>query len=263
MKPLPNQNGESCDAVLTALKRNKSVKDVYLGPYFYASLSDQSRSNFIQRLGHDLRHLRSLSIGTLEYTRACIEGDSIGMCIAEAIQLHTIRVERDITLSSAKETILLSRSIRRHPSLRRVSLLSLNPTSIDTAALDPVLLALSSLSSLESLQLGVSEDCTMETQLDPSTVATLAQNCRNLSWLYMSRFPLEDDHMLALFNSIGAERDALGGAGEHVEDEDIAVSEGVVGDEVAPTTRRPRLGRRRTAELAEVDRPDVHKFVYD
>ena len=186
MKPLENQSGESYDAVLAAMKENESVKDVYLGPYFYASLSDQSRSNFIQRLGQDLRQLRSLSIGTLEYTRACIRGDALGMCIAKATQLHTIRVERDITLSSAEETVRLAKSLDQHPSLRRVSLLSLNPTSMAAASLDPLLLALSTLSSLESLQLGVSDDCTVETKLEPSSVASLAENCQNLSWLYMA-----------------------------------------------------------------------------
>ena len=74
------------------------------------------------------------------------------------------------------------------------------------ASLDPLLLALSTLSSLESLQLGVSDDCTVETKLEPSSVASLAENCQNLSWLYMASFPLEDDHMCALFESIGTER---------------------------------------------------------
>ena len=206
-----NRDGETLEGLLTAIKGNQSCKDVYLGPYFYASLNEQSRSAFIQGLGQDLQQLRSLSIGTLEYTRASISGAAIGRCISKAKNLHTLRVERDITLSSTEEIDILVNGLRHHCSLQRLSLLSLNPTrtTAQSISLDDIVLSLSSIAQLESLQLGVSPDCTAKLSVAPSAVASIARNCPKLSWLHMANFPLEDEHMFALFEAIGEDRNSL------------------------------------------------------
>lgn len=205
MKKLEDKRGENFNDIVEAIKDNKFVKEVYLGPYLYANLSDQRRSFFIQRLGQDLFNLRSLSIGTLEHTRACISGEAIGRCVQQAKRLHTIRVERDITLTSVEELKDLATGLTSHPTLQRVSFLSLNPTVSDAASLDALLFSLSTISQLESLQLGISSKCTIDTSTTPAAVASLAEKCHKLSWLYMARFPLEDEHMFALFEAIGKE----------------------------------------------------------
>lgn len=201
------------EGLLKAIKGNRSCKDVYLGPYFYASLSVETRSTFIQGLGQNLQQLRSLSIGTLEYTRASISAKAIGHCVSKAKHLHTLRLERDITLSSIDDTDILVNGLRHHLTLKRVSLLSLNPTMFMTTgqsiSFDDILLSLSSISHLESLQLGVLPDCSAKLSATPSAVASIIRNCHKLSWLYMVNFPLEDEHMLALFGAIGKERVSL------------------------------------------------------
>mmetsp|Transcript_12044 Transcript_12044/g.23137 ORF Transcript_12044/g.23137 Transcript_12044/m.23137 type:complete len:338 (-) Transcript_12044:149-1162(-) len=209
-----NRDGETFESLLRAIKSNRSCKDVYLGPYFYASLSEQSRSAFIRGLGRNLQQLRSLSIGTLEYTRASISGEAIGHCVSKAKHLHTLRVERDITLSSTEEIDIFVNGLRHHDTLQRVSLLSLHlmgttSTTARSSSLDEILLSLSSITRLESLQLGVSPDCTADLSVTPSAVASIAQDCTKLSWLHMANFPLEDRHMFALFEAIGKERDSL------------------------------------------------------
>jgi hypothetical protein len=204
MQPLNNKSEETYRDVLQAIQSNHSVTDVYLGPYFYASLDDASRSVFIRGLGQDLRHLRSLSIGTLEHTKARISGEAIGLCVAKAQHLHTLRVERDMKFGSVEEMHILAQGLHRHPSLSRVSLLSLNPVTtakgmaIEVTSLDALLFALSSITNLESLQLGLSRQHERPS-VTCAAVAALAENCPRLSWLYMARFPLEDAHLVALF----------------------------------------------------------------
>ena len=206
-KKLQDKRGESFDDIVDAIKDNEFVKEVYLGPYLYSNLSDQQRSFFIQRLGQDLCNLKSLSIGTLEHTRACISGESIGRCIQQAKRLHTIRVERDITWTSIEELQLVAEGLQNHPTLQRVSFLSLNPTVNEAACLDTLLFSLSTISNLESLQLCISSTCSMDTSLTPTAVASLGKKCHKLSWLYLARFPLHDEHMLALFEAIGRAQD--------------------------------------------------------
>lgn len=70
-------------------------------------------------------------------------------------------------------------------------------------------LSLSTISNLESLQLCRSSKCSVETSLTPAAVASLGKTSRNLSWFYMARFPLHDEHMLALFDAIGRAQDRL------------------------------------------------------
>lgn len=209
MKKLEEKRGESFDDIIDAIKDNEFVKEVYLGPYLYASLSDQQRSFFIQRLGQDILNLRSLSIGTLEHTKACISGEALGLCIQKAKHLHTVRIERDISLTSLEELNVLAAGLASHPTLQRVSFLSLQPTNTDASSLDTLLYSLSTISQLESLQLGISSKCTVNASTIPAAVASLAVKCQKLSWLYMARFALNDEHMFALFESIGKDRPAL------------------------------------------------------
>jgi hypothetical protein len=177
------------------MKGNTSVTDIYIGPHFYSQMSAEDFSSFLQRIAENLSNLRVLSIGTLEITKKNILGSSIGLFIKKAQKLHTLRIERNLLLRSLDDVESLAQGFINHPSLKRISLPSLHPTW-PNCTLDPLLDSLATITNLESLQLGLSE-ASFGWHSQVSSAATVAKlgSLPNLSWLVISRFHVEDEHV--------------------------------------------------------------------
>lgn len=240
--------------VQKAMEGNTSVTDVYLGPYFYSSLTASELAAFLYRCAVYLTNLKVLSIGTLDFTKTPIEGASAlsaSLFLPTARQLCTLRIERNLLLRSPRDVQSLAAGFRNHPSLKRVSLPCLHPSwlllqqnegqivddyedlsflvSMGTAmidnnlngtclnnrgaprmkTLDPLLHALSTIVTLESLQLGLSDtsfEC-LQSMNRMDQVSSPAAFCRLgtlpcLSWLVLPRFHAKDAHVQALCQHI-------------------------------------------------------------
>ncbi|KAL7555804.1 hypothetical protein ACA910_002269 [Epithemia clementina (nom. ined.)] len=124
-----DQTKESWADIQKAMEGNTSVTDVYLGPYFYSSITSADLAAFLQRCAAYLTNLRLLSIGTLEFTKTPIEGASgLSLFLPTAQQLCTLRIERHLLLQSPDDVQRLADGFRNHPSLQRISLPSIHPS---------------------------------------------------------------------------------------------------------------------------------------
>jgi hypothetical protein len=227
---------ERFDELIHALSDNETVTTLYLGPYFYASLSDAQRSLFCETVGRECHQLKVWTITTLDLTTACFSGNAMGRALSFNSQqsnntsvLQTLRIERTLLMEDVK---MLAAGFSHHPTLRRVTLprLSLQRvnvmdtgTDIDsgTGVLDPLLLALATIPHLEAVELGLDENCLLlmnamtsfsgkdlstlphvtATMISPAALATLASH-PTLTWLVVRRFQLQDAHVQALSTAL-------------------------------------------------------------
>ena len=177
---------ERFEELLHALCDNETVTTLYLGPYFYASLSDDQRSLFCETVGRECHQLKVWTITTLDLTTACFSGNAMGRALRLNSQssnnnmLQTLRIERTLLMEDVK---VLAAGFSHHPTLRRVTLprLSLQrvttaDTDIDagttTGILDPLLTALSTIPHLEAVELGLDEKCPLLRNTSTSTVSS-------------------------------------------------------------------------------------------
>jgi hypothetical protein len=226
------------EELLHALQNNETVTTLYLGPYFYASLSDAQRSLFCETVGRECHQLKVWTITTLDLTTACFSGNAVGRALGfsqsnNTSMLQTLRIERTLLVEDVN---ILAAGFSRHPTLRRVTLpcLSLQPytttADTETGILDPLLLALSTIPHLEAVELGLDEKCSLlmkmkmklntslpsasassssavphaaatMTVISPAALATLASH-PNLMWLVIRRFQLKDVHIQDLATAL-------------------------------------------------------------
>lgn len=186
------------------------VTAIHLGPHFYASISDDNRSRLLRTLPMGFPQLQVLTIGTLDYTRATMDGRALGDLVAASGCLQTLRCERRVVLDEEEGLLALAEGFRRHASLQRVTLPELHPLrhADDTAlSLTPLAEALRTVEHLESLQLGVSTIAAKHLErdaaaaLDPAGLAALGSHPQ-LKWLVVRRFALADEHVAALLGAL-------------------------------------------------------------
>jgi len=186
---------ESWHLILAAMKGNTSVSDIYIGPNFYSRISPKEFDDFLQHIASTLVNLRVLSIGTLEFTKTPIEATCIAKFVDTAVNLQTLRIERNLTIKSLEEAQMLAQGFRNHTTLRRISLPSLHPSWTD-CTLDPLLEALVAIRGLESLQLGLSEESFgWHQQISNPHVLGKLGGLPHLTWLVVSRFHVGDEHV--------------------------------------------------------------------
>ena len=206
-KPI-NEHSESWDRILTAMDGNTSLHDLYIGAGFYTNLSAQEFDDFLMTVGQKLKGLRVLSVGALEFAKSSVTGTSIGAFLTATQHLHTLRIERKVDLQSMDEVYNLAKGFQDHPSLKRVSLPNLHPnwkgddenepeemSSIDTM-LDPLLKSLASISALQSLQIGLSnESFSMDMPVCSVSAVGSLGTLPHLTWLVLHRMHIEDVHV--------------------------------------------------------------------
>jgi hypothetical protein len=225
---------ERFEELLHALQNNETVTTLYLGPYFYSSLTEDQRSIFCETVGRECHKLTVWTITTLDLTTACFSGNAMGRALnlsQSSGMLQTLRIERTLLI---KDVHMLAAGFNHHPTLRRVTLprlsLSLQPGNTITAGiLDPLLVALSTIPHLEAVELGLDEKCPLwmntststgssdcsststssalqhvtvtKTVISPAALATLAPH-PTLTWLVVGRFQLQDAHVQALATAL-------------------------------------------------------------
>lgn len=226
---------ERFEELLHALQNNETVTTLYLGPYFYSSLTADQRSIFCETVGRECKQLTVWTITTLDLTTACFSGNAMGRalsCSQSNSMLQTLRIERTLLI---EDVHMLAAGFSHHPTLRRVtlprlSLQSATGTSTGTAILDPLLEALSTIPHLEAVELGLDAKCPVlmntstsantgsskartstvtsstsphitATTISPAALAALALH-PTLTWLVIGRFQLQDAHVQALATAL-------------------------------------------------------------
>eukprot|EP00527_Entomoneis_sp_CCMP2396_P001579 CAMPEP_0198145368 /NCGR_PEP_ID=MMETSP1443-20131203/23025_1 /TAXON_ID=186043 /ORGANISM="Entomoneis sp., Strain CCMP2396" /LENGTH=289 /DNA_ID=CAMNT_0043808997 /DNA_START=286 /DNA_END=1152 /DNA_ORIENTATION=+ len=180
---------------MSSMEGNTSVTDIYIGPGFYGYMSAEAFDEFLQHIADKLTNLRVLSIGTLDFTKTPIHGDTIGLFLSKAPKLHTLRIERNVLIRTFEEAESLAQGFKLHPSLKRISLPNLHPTW-PNCTLDPILSSLVTITNLESLQLGLSEESFgWHSQVFSAQSVGMLGTLPHLSWLVLTRFHIEDDHV--------------------------------------------------------------------
>jgi len=182
-----------------AVQDNDVITSVYLGPYFYSSVTEEQRCSILEAIGAGLSNLQVLTIGTLDRTKAYISAASLGRAVKSATNLQTLRVERSLRLESQQDVEILAAGVENHPSLERVSLFNLHPAH-ENCSLDPILYSIGTIPHLGWARIGLSEQSSGTAGheiVTPSAVACIATNM-TLSWLELQRFPLQDAHVQAL-----------------------------------------------------------------
>lgn len=197
-----HSNKERWNGIVSAMEGNESVRDVYIGPGFYSQMPKEDFAGILQHMGEKLINLRVLCIGTLDSTKIAIESTSIASFVRHAKNLQTLRIERNLSFQSLEEVQSLGEALRSHESLRRISLPNLHP-SWTKCSLDPLLSSLADMTGLESLQLGLSEECfNWSTQVSTPQVLGMLGSLPNLKWLVISRLHVEDQHVQELCQAI-------------------------------------------------------------
>jgi len=202
------------EEILDAVRDNHVVSTLYLGPYFYSSLTDEQRALFVETVGRECKQLSVWTITTLEQTVACFSGNSIGRALGTARCLQTLRIERTLLI---EDVTVLAAGLSHHPSLRRITLSCLQP--IDNChdsgdpkptvgILDPLIAALGTIPKLESLELSLEPKCHLKyettnvgTVATPLVLASLA-NHSTLTWLVVNYFHLNDAHVQAFATAL-------------------------------------------------------------
>jgi hypothetical protein len=172
---------ERFEELLHAVEKNETITTLYLGPYFYSSLTDDQRSIFCETVGRECKKLQVWTITTLDLTKACFSGNAMGRALGQSSMLQTLRIERTLLMEDVN---MLAAGFNHHPTLRHVTLprLSLQPVNVNvkdrcyrqegsdidittadtgtgannnTGILDPLLVALRTIPHLEAVQLGL------------------------------------------------------------------------------------------------------------
>ena len=130
---------DSRDKIVAAMDGNTSLRDLYIGADCFANEADDLGS-FLHTAAQKLRGLESVAIGACAYNNStAVYGTSIAALVQAAPQLQILRMERNLLVRSLDEARTMARGLDYHPSLKRVSLSSLHPTSSESCSLDPLL----------------------------------------------------------------------------------------------------------------------------
>jgi hypothetical protein len=223
---------ERFEELMHALQNNDTVTTLYLGPYFYSSLTDDERSIFCETVGRECHQLTVWTITTLDLTTARFSGNAMGRALGQSSILQSLRIERTLLIEDVN---MLAAGFHHHPTLRRVTLPRLLPdvhttadavavAATDTAILDPLLIALRTIPNLEAVELGLDEKCVWMKKntstssgtssgssasasitsavphvmaTSPAALASLAAHPA-LTWLVVGRCQLQDAHVQAM-----------------------------------------------------------------